>query len=302
MELLKKLCQIHAPSGNEKAMKEFVLDYVRENLGTNMPEIIHGDDFQDCVLLVFGKPRTVVFAHMDTVGFTVRYGRELLPIGSPYCKKGYRLIGADTRGEVDCMVVSGEEEDQWEYEFSRDIDPGTDLRFYCDFRETDDYVQSCYLDNRLGVWTALKLAETLKDGIIAFSSWEEHGGGSVAYLARYIYEKYRVRQSLIADITWVTEGVHHGKGVVISLRDRYIPRKAYLDRITSLARESGVPYQLEVEGAGASDGRELQMSPYPFDWCFIGAPEKDAHTPDELVYKSDIQSMLAMYRFLMEKL
>ncbi len=302
MELLKKLCQIHAPSGNEAPVKEFILDYARKNLTSNRPVIVHGDEFQDCVLLVFGKPRTVVFAHMDTVGFTVRYGRELLPVGSPYCKKGYRLVGRDSHGPVDCTVASGEEEDSWEYEFSRDIDPGTDLCFYCDFRETEEYIQSCYLDNRLGIWTALKLAETLKDGIIAFSCWEEHGGGSVAYLARYIYEKYQVRQSLIADITWVTEGVQHGKGVAISLRDRYIPRKAYLNRIVDLAKESGIPYQLEVEGAGASDGRELQMSPYPFDWCFIGAPEKDAHTPDEIVYKKDIQSMLDMYKFLMERL
>ena len=210
MELLKKLCQIHAPSGNETLMKEFIIEYVHKNLTSNMPKVIHGEQFQDCVLLVFGKPRTVVFAHMDTVGFTVRYGRELLPIGSPYCKKGYRLVGGDSRGTVDCTVSSGEEEDNWEYIFDRDIDAGTDLCFYCDFRETEEYIQSCYLDDRLGVWTALKLAETLKDGIIAFSCWEEHGGGSVSYLARYIYETYQVRQSLIADITWVTEGVHHG--------------------------------------------------------------------------------------------
>lgn len=303
MELLKKLCQIHAPSGNETPMKDFILEYVHMNLTSNMPEIVHGEHLQDCVLLVFGKPRTVVFAHMDTVGFTVRYGRELLPVGSPDCKKGYRLVGQDSQGLIDCTVASGEDDDDsWIYDFSRDIDPGTDLSFYCNFRETEEYVQSCYLDNRLGVWTALRLAETLKDGIIAFSCWEEHGGGSVAYLARYIYEKYQVRQSLIADITWVTEGVHHGKGVAISLRDRYIPRKAYLNRIVTLAKESGIPYQLEVEGAGASDGRELQMSPYPFDWCFVGAPEKDAHTPDEVVYKSDIRSMLDMYKVLMERL
>lgn len=301
MELLNKLCKIHAPSGNEAPLKDFILKYINENLKDNLPTIIQGEGFQDCLILVFGKPRAAVFAHMDSIGFTVRYGSELVPIGSPYAKEGYKLKGTDSLGEIDCSIRL-DEEDNPIYEFDRQIEPGTELTFQCDFRETEEYVQSCYLDNRLGVWTALNLAKTLKDGIIVFSCWEEHGGGSVAYLADYIYRAYGVKQALIADITWVTEGVHHGKGVAISMRDRYIPRRSYLNRIISLAKESGIPYQLEVEGAGASDGRELQMSPIPFDWCFIGAPEKDAHTPDEIVHKADIDSMLKMYQYLMERL
>ena len=61
------------------------------------------------------------------------------------------------------------------------------------------------MDNRLGVWNSLKVAENLTNGIIVFSCWEETGGGSVGYLAKYIYEKYNVRQALISDITWVTK-------------------------------------------------------------------------------------------------
>jgi putative aminopeptidase FrvX len=57
-----------------------------------------------------------------------------------------------------------------------------------------------------------------------------------------------------------------------------------------------------VEGAGGSDGTELQRSPYPIQWCFIGAAEQHVHTPDEKVHLADIDSMLAMYRYLMERL
>jgi putative aminopeptidase FrvX len=301
MELLKKLCQIHAPSGNEVKLKEFILDYVKTNLKHNKPKIISGEDFQDCILLVFGKPRTVVFAHMDSIGFTVRYGKELIPIGGPHFKTGYELTGSDSNGKIDC-TISVNEEDEPEYEFEREIERGTELVFKCNFVEADDYIQSCYLDDRLGVWNALKLAETLKDGIIAFSCWEEHSGGSVAYLAKYIYEQYKVRQALVCDITWVTEGVHMGQGVAISMRDKYLPRRSFLNKIIDIAETSGIKYQLEVEGAGASDGRELQMSPYPFDWCFVGAPEKYAHTPEEQVHKDDIKSMLELYKVLMDRL
>ena len=103
------------------------------------------------------------------------------------------------------------------------------------------------LDNRLGVWSALKVAETLENGIIAFSCWEEHGGGSVRYLAKYIHEAYGVNQALVSDITWVTEGVLAGKGVAISLRDSLIPRRSFVMKLVEIAKRSGIPFQLEVE-------------------------------------------------------
>ena len=304
MHLLHSLCRLPAPAGNEAALTQFVLDYVRQQQGAwlHQPQIIADERFQDCILLVFGRPRTAVFAHLDSIGFTVRYGRQLVRIGGPQAEAGYRLVGKDSQGEVDCTLTVDEETGELGYAFHRDIDRGTELTFYCDFRETATTVQSCYLDNRLGVWNALRLCETLEHGIIAFSCWEEHGGGSVAYLARYIYETYGVRQALISDITWVTEGVHAGQGCAISLRDSLIPRRAYVDRIRAVAAQSGVPHQLEVEGSGGSDAKELQHAAAPWDWCFIGAPEDYVHTPNELVDKRDIASMLALYQVLMREL
>ena len=69
-----------------------------------------------------------------------------------------------------------------------------------------------------------------------------------------------------------------------------------------LADESGIPYQIEVESAGGSDGNQLQKSTYPFDWCFIGAPEDFVHSPDEKVHKKDIKSMVELYSYLMKHL
>ena len=304
MNLLRTLCQIAAPAGHEAPLTEFLLQYIAEQQGNwkVKPKILHDERFQDCIMLVFGTPRTAIFAHLDSIGFTVRYGRQLVCIGGPRMVTGYRLVGQDTQGPIDCTLVVDKQTGELSYEFTRDIERGTELTFHCDFRETAETVQSCYLDNRLGVWNALRLAETLTDGIIAFGCWEEHGGGSVAYLAKYIYEEYGVRQALISDITWVTEGVRPGAGVAISLRDSLIPRRSYVERIRAIARASGIPHQLEVEGGGGSDAKELQHSAYPWDWCFVGAPEDNVHSPDEIVDKRDIASMLALYRVLMQKL
>lgn len=303
MKLLKDLIDIHAPSGEEFRVKSFILDYIKKNqkFWASQPTVFEGRDFMDCIILSFGKPRTAVFAHMDTVGFTVRYHDQLVPIGGPDIETGYRLTGSDGLGLIDCELLV-DQHHNITYKFGRGIERGTSLIFKSNFRETEEFVQSPSLDNRLGVYNALRLAETLQDGIIVFSSWEEHGGGAVPFLTKFIYETYGVNQALISDITWVTDGVHPGEGVVISLRDKLIPRKSYLDKIIAIASESHVPYQLEVEGSGSSDGRELQMSPYPIDWCFIGAPEDNVHSPNEIVHKKDIESMLHLYQVLMRKL
>ena len=303
MELLKTLCHIEAPSGSEQNMTEFVLDYIKSNQDSwkVKPELFYGDGFQDCIVLVFGKPTTAIFAHLDSIGYTVKYNNEVVKIGGPSTKEGIVLVGQDSQGRIEEKLQHKTDKDGNKTLFigGREVERGTTLTFKADFRETDDFVQCCYMDNRLGVWNALKVAEKLENGIICFSAWEEHGGGSVGYLAKFIYEKYGVKQALISDITWVTEGVKHAKGVAISIRDSGIPRRTYINRIIDLAKASNIPFQLEVENAGGSDGNALQRSPYPFDWCFIGAPEDFVHTPDEKVHKSDIESMTQMYDYLM---
>lgn len=303
MKLLKQLCEIPAPSGGEGPMKDFLLKYIqkeKKNWKTK-PQIIHGDLFQDCLILKFGKPRTAIFAHMDSIGFTVRYFNQLLPIGSPDAEMGTRLVGADSNGPIECELEYDKDNHAF-YKFGRQIDRGTALTYKINFIEDKSYITSAYLDNRLGVYAALKVAEKLKDGVICFSCWEEHGGGSVPYLAKYIHERWNIHQALIADITWVSDGVVPGKGVAISMRDRNLPRRSFVEHIITIAKKRKVHYQLEVEGMGSSDGRELQTSPYPFDWCFVGAPEQSPHTPHEKVHKQDINSMIDLYGHLMKDL
>lgn len=307
MELLQQLIAVRGASGDEGAIKDFILDYVTRHQShwKVQPEIFHGKGFQDALILVFGQPTTAIFAHTDTIGFTVAYEKTLYKIGGPRTSDGYQLVGSDSQGEIETEMMVIEDyngNNVLQYVFPRLIDRGTNLTFRPDFRETDEYIQSPYLDNRLGVWNALKVAETLENGAIVFSTYEEHGGNSVGFCARFLYEKYGVLQALISDITWVTDGVVHGGGVAISMRDSGIPRRAYLDRIIALAKASGVRFQLEVESAGGSDGTMLQKTDLPFDWLFIGAPEDHVHSPDEKVFKYDIMCMVEMYRYLMAHL
>ena len=303
LDLLKKLCAVRATSGDEYPMRSFLLSYIKKNQQhwKTQPQIFKGRELQDCLVLVFGKPRTAVFAHMDSIGFTVRYNNQLVKIGGPKTEAGYQLVGSDSQGEIEC-TLDVDKDRNLTYQFTRNIERGTPLSFKPDFKVTTDSVQCCYLDNRLGIFNALKLAEKLKDGILVFSCWEEHGGGSAEYLAKFIYLNYKIKQALISDITWVTEGVEAGKGAAISLRDSGIPRKRFTDKIIHLAQKSGIPFQVEVESSGGSDGNSIQRSPYPIDWCFIGAPEENVHSPFEKVHVKDIESMLSLYEMLLKEL
>ncbi|WP_339902873.1 hypothetical protein [uncultured Cyclobacterium sp.] len=130
------------------------------------------------------------------------------------------------------------------------------------------YLEGAFLDNRLGVYTLLQLCETIENGVLVFSTY----------------------------------GVHFNEGVVISMRDSFIPRKKFVDKIIEMARASNIPFQLEVEAYGGSDGREIQMSPYPIDWCFIGLPEENPHSPVEKVTLSDLESMIKLYQYLLQYL
>ena len=306
MKLLKKLCSIHSPSGNESNIRNFLLEYINDNIyDFKVKPIVVTEDIQDCIILKFGKPKTAIFSHIDSIGFTVRYGKELIKIGGPKTNDGIKLVGKDSKGEILTEIYNYEDDNganHIEYLFDREIERATELTFKPNWREDENFVQCCYMDNRLGVWNALKVAKTLENGVICFSTYEEVGGGSVGFLGKYIYEEWGVKQALISDITWVTEGVKHGKGVAISRRDSGLPRRSYVDRIIKLANESNVPFQIEVESSGGSDGNQLQKSPYPFDWCFIGAPEDFVHSPDEKVHKKDIKSMVELYSYLMKHL
>ena len=307
MELLKKLTAIRSASSDEGAMKSFLMEYIKKNQEdwTVIPEIIEGRKFQDCLILVFGKPTAAIYAHMDSIGFSVGYDKDLIKIGGPRTIDGMQLVGSDSQGEIETEMMVIDDENgfsTYQYVFEREIERGTILTFKPDFRETNEYIQSPYMDNRLGVWNALKVAETLENGAIVFGTYEEHGGNAVASCARFLMQEHDVYQALISDITWITPGVKHGGGVAVSMRDSGLPRRVFLDRIISLAKESNVKFQLEVESAGGSDGGVLQKSDLPIDWCFIGAPEDNVHSPDEKVYKSDIEAMVCLYQYLMKHL
>lgn len=306
MDLLKKLCSIHAPSGEEGRIKDFLISYInKEMVGwKSQPEII-SEGIHDNLILKFGQPATAIFCHVDSVGFSLQYDKKLIPIGSPVFESELKLIGEDIHGELREVKGFLSDADNEKHDILEDdtfFGRGTAFTFAPDFTHENDIITSPFLDNRAGVWLCLKLAETLENGLIVFTTYEENGGGSAEFLAPMIYQKYGITEALICDMTWTTSHVVLGQGPVLSLRDKYIPRKKFIDKITGLLNDLKIPFQKEVESSGSSDGGYIQKSSVPMDWCFIGASIEEIHSHTERIHSGDLKQTLDLYSKLMHRL
>ena len=106
-DLLKTICAIPSTAGDEGNMRDFILNYISEHKNDfkAKPTVYSGDEVQDMVIVVFGKPRTAVFAHTDTVAFMAAYDKELVKIGNPKAKAGSKLVGEDSKGVINLSSI-----------------------------------------------------------------------------------------------------------------------------------------------------------------------------------------------------
>lgn len=296
LELLKSLLALDSPSGDEGAMADWLIGYANELWPDAMCERLG-----DSVIVVRGeRPAVALFAHTDTTGYTLGYDKMLIPIGgpSPEDKEAIRPVGGKNNGNRLRRIKSG----GWRLAGKTDVRPGSRWVYAAEPVFEGDEVCAPYLDNRGGVWAALQALERCPRLAVAFTVGEEHSGQGAFVCARRLHEEYGITQALIADITWDTKHIKRGKGVAISLRDRMVPRQRFLDNVLSLAEESGIPFQREIETSGGSDGASIERSGVPMEWVFVGAPEKKPHTSAERLNLKDLHAMAEMLAYLSDRL
>jgi putative aminopeptidase FrvX len=293
-ERLRRLQEIEGVSGDESR----VADFVAETLA-GVPDVAIrrvGDN----LVVSRGRPRTAVLAHLDTVGFTLGYQRELIRIGGPAVEGGEAI-----RSTVDGQTLRGrvaQHGDPWRLEGADEAPPGSCWVWDSPLVQEADTLTGAYLDNRAGVWCATRVVEECADVAVAFTVGEEHSGRGAVICGRILHDELGIGQALICDVTWHDGPVRRGGGAAISLRDRFLPRRVFLQRVLSLAEASGVPYQQEIQSDGASDGAAIERSGLPIDWCFVGAPQEHSHSPHESMQWSDLEATVALYAYLVDHL
>ena len=244
---------------------------------------------RDCVIVRKGRaPRVAIFTHIDTTGFTVGYGGALIPIGQPQAVDGdrFRLCG-DAAGTSGVITGDGEVYTLRQLE----VAPGDRVVYAAKPVVDGHHIHSPYLDNRAGMWAAMQALLQCQNVAVTFTTGEETSTSGAQICARYVYDKLGITRALISDITWDTEHVHCGSGVAISRRDHYVPSQGFVDQVVAIAANSGIPYQIEIESEGGSDGAGIERSGCPIDWAFVGAPEIDPHTSHEKLDLGDLDKM-----------
>lgn len=299
-DTLLELLAIPGVSGDEGAIADWLESLVSSWEGVSLTRI--GDN----VLAVKGNPKTAIFAHTDTIGYTLSYRDALIPVGSPLPEDRDQLRCADgLTGRL--RIREGKDKSGIRVELRNVVNPkGKEVEavpgsrwVYARKPKIDNgFITSPYLDNRAGVWTALRALYRSPNIAVAFTTGEEQHGHGARVCADWLYRTHAITQSLIADLTWHTEDTPCGKGVVISLRDAFSPRQRFLDRIVSLAQESKILHQKEIQSTGSSDGGHILRSAVPMDWVFIGAPEMEPHTSREQANLADLDAMTDLLTFL----
>lgn len=296
LDLLWDLLTLDGPSGDEGQTADWLQGWLARELPT-----VRVERLGDSLLARRGdRPAVAVFAHLDTTGWTLGHGKRLLSIGGPDGKPGdmVRPVGMSDCGHT----LARRKDGSWKLKGKAVAAPGSRWVYATPPQQEGGEITAPYLDNRAGVWAALHVLSHCPSVAVAFTAYEETRGVGALTCARRLSETDGIAQALIADLTWHTQHVKCGRGVAVSLRDSCLPRGRYLDRVLTLAASSGLPFQHEIESSGGSDGASLDRSGVPFDWVFVGAPEKGAHTARERVQVRDLQSMAALLIYLVNGL
>ncbi len=248
------------------------------------------------VLVIKGKPKFAILAHMDTVGFTAGYKRKLIDIGGPERKKGDELSdGKPAR----FLATIGKKTKK--YKSDSDIPPGTILSFCNPPRIEDGFIKSAYLDNRIGMFIAFETLMHAPDVAVAFTVREETDQSGGLNAVRYLAEHINIRDYFVADITFATKNVKVGRGPVITGRDSTLPKQKLLNLAKGVAEIEDIQYQLELEEIGMSDAHGVLQSGTASGFCFIGVPIKGYHSWQEKASLQDIENCVELYMALSEK-
>ncbi len=337
LDRLMALSNLNGVPGYEDAVREYVL---RELEG--LADEVRTDAMGNVIAFRAGreatagetKERVMLSAHMDEIGFLVRYiddkgflrvqalggfdPRNLFARNVTVLTRGGPLPGiltpggrpihissADDRKKVpelrEFFIDLGLEADQ----VKAQVRVGDMVTLDQTARRMGDLVVGKALDDRASVYMQLEVLRQLgeaprHDVYAVFSTQEEIG------LRGAITAAYSVQPTLGVglDVTLAvdTPGVgpdeavtQMGQGIGIKVYDSSMVSTRWLvDTFVELAEREGVAYQLEVLGQGGTDGAAIQRSREGVPTLTLSLPTRYIHSVVEAVHVRDLEAGVAL--------
>lgn len=322
-ELLKQLSNADAIASNEEE--------VRNIIKNELVEYKDAFTFDGIGSLLVSKksekdnaPTIVFAAHMDEVGFMVRYISPigfvyLMPLGNVEDRakimqmirittgdgskvKGLLNVTRDEKGKIDQMYVDLGF-DSRDAVLNAGIDVGNMVCFDSEYQEmsANNVVAGKAMDDRAGCWSLIQVMHEIKDWnldfnvVAAFTSSEEVGTRGGKLVANKIYPSLFFAID-VAKNPELDRGFMNtrslGKGPMIEFFDRtMVPNFKLLQKITLIADEAKIGYQKDMFKGGGTDAGLAHLQHDGIAALVLGLPLRYCHDPYSLANKKDLAGM-----------
>lgn len=328
-DLLKKLCETPGVPGREEPIRAVVIEALRplvDELSIDAMGSVVG------VKRGTGGPRVLVAAHMDEIGFIVRYVDDrgflrLQPLGGfdaralvaqrvhVHASGGERLLGTLMPGSKPTHLLSDDERGKPARleELFVDVglpgervkelvalgDPVTLAR---DCERVGENVVSKSLDNRLSVFVMIEALREIGAHdceILAVATVQEEVGVRGATTAAYALRPdigIALDVTIAGDLPGAGEQdqiTRLGGGAAIKIMDGSLLCNPKIVRhFRDLAEAHGIPHQIEILPRGGTDAGAIQRSRGGVPAFTLSTPTRYIHTVNEMAAVADIEAAI----------
>lgn len=328
MQLLKELCEAPGIPGRERA----VIDIMTRELKKTTDNVKVGH-MGNVIGFRKGSQesakKVMIAAHMDEIGFVVSYidkdgfirfarrgGHQPRVLISQRVKifGKQQLVGvvegpplhltkqADrTKAPelTDLYIDTGMKKENLE----KMVEIGDIIVLDRMFVEQGDVCIAKAFDDRIGCYVMLEVMKRLqKVGVDVYAvgtAQEEVGLRGAMSAAKDINPDFGVAIDVTAAFDTPDVREHHqvtqlGKGVAIKISDQMsISNYGIVEFARKIARKYDIPYQPEILSFGGTDAAGMQIfgrGPV----CSLSVPTRYVHSPNEMVYKDDIEAAIRL--------
>lgn len=253
----------------------------------------------------------LIAAHIDEVGLQVQAIHDgkikFKVLGNIKCKNLLHQRIQFENGELGVIYSDSDNIGNYEYEKlyikmltnTYPVEIGDVGTFQSNYLETEEYICSKAVDNRVGVWALCQLVmsqEPLKrDTYFVFTVQEEIGLKGMKVAMTSIKPNYfiDIDASAIND----RNNVELGKGVAIKVSDSVsVCDRKLVKRCKEICKNELIPYQLEVSDCGTSEIALVSETGYACPSIGLSYPAQEIHTAQSLVMKKDIEALLNLLK------
>lgn len=285
-------------------------------------------------------PVVAIAAHMDEIGFIVRYIEEsgflrLQPVGGfdprtlvaqrvrVHIEDGEPLSGVLQPGAKPIHLLKPEDSKEIKLEeffvdlglefdeVRKRVSIGDMVTMRRDFERIGDMVVSKALDDRLGIYVmmeAIKAAGRVKAEIYPIATVQEEVGLRGATTAAFGVKPdiaIAVDTTISGDIPGIPADagvtkLRHGTAIKI-FDSSQLPNRKLVAHLKEIAEAHNIPFQLEVLPRGGTDAGAFQRAQDGVVTATISIPSRYVHTVNEMAAISDIQASVDLLaQFLRE--